>query len=187
MFMHTRPAMTLQEAIDARASVRFFAPEPVTNDEINALLRAAVRAPTAMHGEPWVFVIVQDAARLKTLSDAVKAGVLAKAMATHLLHPDFDALHGAGTLIAIGARRTGPFVDADCWLAAENLMLAATAMGLGTCCVGSVVAVLNDAGVKADLGIPDDVRIVAPIVVGHAANAPQPTGRRDPDIVTWLA
>jgi nitroreductase len=45
-------------------------------------------------------------------------------------------------LIVIGARRRGPVVVADCWLAAENLMLAVCALGPGTCCIGSAVPAL---------------------------------------------
>jgi nitroreductase len=50
----------------------------------------------------------------------------------------------------------GPFVAADCWLAAENLMLAATAHGLATCPIGFALAALGDREVKAELGIPPE-------------------------------
>ena len=53
-------------------------------------------------------------------------------------------------------------VEADCWLAAENLMLAATAKGLGTCCIGFAVGILNTEEVKRELGIPEDGAAVAP-------------------------
>lgn len=186
--MQTAPALPMSaiDAINSRASARAFEPTPVTGAEIDALLKAAVRAPTAMHGEPWVFVVIQDPALLHTVSEAMKGGVLAKALALHILGPDYQPLHGAGTLIAIGTRRNGPFIDADCWLAAENLMLAATASGLGTCCVGSAVAALNDPALKTTIGLPSDVRIIVPIIVGHIAAPPAPTPRRDPEVVAWL-
>ena len=63
------------------------------------------------------------------------AGSTARAAAL-FSHPDFNISHDAGTLIAICAP-SATFSTADCWLAAENLMLAACAMGLGTCCIGS--------------------------------------------------
>jgi nitroreductase len=178
--------MSVMDAIDARASVRAYSDAPVSGADIDALLRAAVRAPTAMHGEPWVFVIIQDRALLKKIDEAVKTGVLAKALAVHMLPADYDVFHGAGTLIAIGARRAGPFIEGDCWLAAENLMLAATAAGLGTCCIGSAVAALNDPGVKTSVGLPADIRVFVPIVVGHPMAPTPPTSRRDPEIAAWL-
>jgi nitroreductase len=179
--------MSVMDAINARASVRAYSDAPVSGADIDRLLRAAVRAPTAMHGEPWVFVIIQDRALLGKVDEAVKSGVLAKALAVHMLPSDYDVFHGAGTLIAIGARKFGPFIEGDCWLAAENLMLAATAAGLGTCCIGSAVGALNDPAVKAAIGLPLDVRVIAPIIVGHPAAAAPPTPRRDPEVAAWLS
>jgi nitroreductase len=178
--------MSVMDAINSRASVRAYSDAPVTGADIDSLLRAAVRAPTAMHGEPWVFVIIQDRALLRKIDDAVKAGVLAKALAVHMLPENYDVFHGAGTLIAIGARRSGPFIEGDCWLAAENLMLAATAAGLATCCIGSAVTALNDPSVKASIGVPADVRVIVPIVVGHALAPVAQASRRDPEIAAWL-
>jgi len=50
--------------------------------------------------------------------------------------PEFNIFYDASTLIVICGKAEGPFVVADCWLVAENLMLAACAMGLGTCVGG---------------------------------------------------
>jgi nitroreductase len=181
----TDSPMSLIDAINTRVSTRGYSDTPVTGAEIDALLRAAVRAPTAMHGEPWVFVIVQDRTLLNKVDQAVKDGVLAKALAIHVLPADFAVFYGAGTLIAIGTRKFGPFIEADCWLAAENLMLAATAAGLGTCCIGSAAGALNEAEIRAELGLPDDVRIIVPIIVGHPLATTPPTSRRDPEIAVW--
>src|SRR6478672_3048203 len=95
-------SMTVLEAIHSRVSSRAFAPAPVSAGEIDALLRAAVRAPTAMHAEPWVFVIIQDPARLQQLSESMKSGVLAKALAIGMIDANYNPFYGAGTLIAIG-------------------------------------------------------------------------------------
>lgn len=48
---------------------------------------------------------------------------------------------------------------ADCWLAAENLMLSACALGLGTCCIGSAIPALNSPEAKSELGISADVEL----------------------------
>lgn len=49
---------------------------------------------------------------------------------------------------------------ADCWLAAENLMLSACALGLGTCCIGSAIPALNSPEAKSELGISADVELL---------------------------
>ena len=66
----------------------------------------------------------------------------------------FCVFYDASTLIVICAKPMGPFVSADCWLAAENLMLAASALGLGTCCIGSAIPALNSPEAKPRAGDP---------------------------------
>jgi nitroreductase len=191
--------MTLFEAIAGRRAVRAYRPEPVDDGTIRELLKEAVRAPTAMHAEPWAFAVIQDPALLKRLSDLAKGtfpSERASAAVAHppaasdaraasiLSRPDFNIFYDASTLIVICARPLGSFVVADCWLAAENLMLAC-AMGLGTCCIGFGVQTLNRSEVKAELGIPADVVAVAPIIVGFPSAATAVTTRKAPEILCW--
>ncbi len=190
--------MTALEAIYARRATRAYHNEPVDRATIETLLNAAVHAPTAMHLEPWTFLIVQDRALLKRLSDRAKAIAQTPRGADHrelarapsraaavLGDPNFNIFYDAGTLIVICAKPMGPFVSADCWLAAENLMLAATALGLGTCPIGFALPALADPEVKAELGIPRDVTAVAPIIVGVPAVTLPMQPRRPPEILSW--
>ena len=130
-----RPLSAL-DAIFVRRSTRSYAADPIDEATVRALLDAAVQAPTAMHQEPWVFAIVQNRTTLKRISDRAKGhwsqdaasfgelhgrieGELATAFASRFASPDFSVFYDAGTLIAIGAK-PGPFVAADCWLAAQT-------------------------------------------------------------------
>jgi len=88
--------------------------------------------------------------------------------------------HGATAGIFIGAAPGGTTPREDALLAAQNIVLAAEAMGLGTCLVGfAVEAMANDPRIKREIGIPPDERIYAVIAVGHP-KAPwkRPAGRR---------
>lgn len=131
-----------------------------------------------MHTEPWVFVVAQDRATLTRISDRAKGSwvkeaahyrdlhpdvdaAMASAFAERLASPDFCVFYDASTLIAIGAKPLGPFVVADCWLAAET------------------------PDTKSELGIPRDVDIIAPIVVGVASEPATELSRRNPTIVCW--
>jgi nitroreductase len=76
-------------------------------------------------------------------------------------------------------------VDADCWLAAENLMLAACALGLGTCCIGSAVTVLNRPDVKSELLILHETKVVVPIVIRIPAGPTPDVPRKAPEILSW--
>lgn len=191
-----RPLSAL-DAIFARRSVRSFTPRVIDKPTVRALLDAAVQAPTAMHAEPWAFVVVQDLAALRRISDRAKA-LWAGSEAAHYRYlpmlaaaaterPEPESIfHDASTLIVICARPLSPFVTADCWLAAENVMLAACALGLGSCCVGAALPALNDPDIRAMLHIPSDVEAVAPIVIGEAADDPTPAVRQEPRMLSWI-
>ncbi len=175
------------DAIYRRRSVRNYTDQKLGANVIRTLLKAAVQAPTAMHLEPWAFVVVQEREALRRYSDRAKASWIDAGETHRDLHvaTDFCIFYNAGTLIVICAKTIGPFVEADCWVAAENLMIAASAMGLGTCCIGAAVPALNTADIRSELHIPSGVTAVAPIIVGvPGAAAPQVT-RREPEILFW--
>ncbi len=183
------------EAILARRSVRSYRPDQVDRNTVQTLLEAAVRAPTAMQEEPWAFVVMQDHALLRRLSDLAKPIFIEEMRHRnsqgirhsfdHFTRPNFNIFHGADILIIICAKPSSQFVTADCWLAAENLMLAATAIGLGSCVIGSAVAALNIHKTKAELGIPDEYAAIAPIIVGVPVGDTPATTRKEPMILSW--
>ncbi len=191
------------EAIHGRRAVRSYQPKPLDDATVKTLLDAAVQAPTAMHMEPWTFVVVQDRALLKRFSEAAKALLADEAirhrellrapglsrseehLARMLSDPEFNIFYDAGTLIVICARPKGAFVTADCWLAAENLMLAAYGLGLGSCVIGFAVPLLNTPEARRELQIPADVLAVAPIIVGVPAGVTPAVPRKAPEILSW--
>jgi len=183
------------EAILAHRSVRAYTPEVLGRKTVQTLLEAAVRAPTTMHEEPWAFVVVQNRQMLKLISDRAKQ-IFVEEMRQHRAHetnqsfehygsPDFDMFHGAGTLIVICAQPTSGFVAADCWLGAENMMLAACDLGLGSCVIGAAVSTLNLGKVKTELGIPGEYMAIAPIIVGISKEPVSASARKDPLILSW--
>lgn len=188
------------DVIHQRRSVRAYAEKQPGESLVRELLDAAVHAPTAMHLEPWAFAVIQDKAVLKRYSERAKSilrapggavgwGSAGRASHDHpamLDDPAFNIFYDAGTLIVICRRQGGPFADADCWLAAENLMLAAAAKGLGTCCIGFAVSVLNTAEVKRELHIPAEGAAVAPIILGYARGSVPEVPRKAPEILAWV-
>ena len=185
--------MTIFETILARRSVRRYKARKVDRTTISILLEAAVHAPTAIHQEPWAFVVIQDKVLLRSLSDLAKPLFIAEAQEKGLEHaghsfdifnyPDFNIFYDATTLILICGRTSAPSFSADCWLAAENLMLAACAMGLGSCVVGSALPALNTPETKVLLSIPENFIAVAPIIVGYPDDEIVPVMRKNPVIL----
>jgi nitroreductase len=190
----------IMDVIHQRRSVRAYDDRQPSASLVRELLEAAVHAPTAMHREPWGFAVVQDRAILKRYSDQAKQALRAPSEAVgwgssgqlHGEHPAmlddpaFNIFYDAGTLIAICRRQEGSFAEADCWLAAQNLMLAATAKGLGSCCIGFAVRVLNTPEAKRELGVPAEGAVVVPVIVGYARGATPGVPRKPPEILAWL-
>lgn len=186
--------MEFSEALASRRSVRSYTGRPVEESTLRELLRAAVQAPSAMNRQPWAFTIVQNAATLARWSERAKTRLLDAtsndAKTSHyaqlLRDPNFNIFYDAGTLVVIGVTEPGRYADADCWLAAENLMLAAHAAGLGTCPIGFALSILDTPELKDELGFPDSGRVVAAIIVGYPRNTPAPVPRSEPRILSWL-
>lgn len=188
-------SMSLLEAIYSRRAVRDYTPRKIDGDTIRKLLDAAVQAPSAMFQQPWAFVVIQDTAVLKRLSETAKEKLREEAAsfppekASYLLDkfdkPDSHIFYNAGTLIGIYGKQTGPFVEADCWLAAENLMLAACAMGLGTCVIGLATSALNTSAWKKEFGVPESAEAFAALIVGEPKGATPPKQHKPPEILAW--
>jgi nitroreductase len=102
-----------------------------------------------------------------------------------LAAPDFHMLHHAPALIVISAPIAGKWTAEDCAVAAQNLMLAATGQGLGSCWIGLVQGWLNSPEGRQAIALPAGERVVAPLVVGYASERPRALSRRNPNI-TWI-
>jgi len=186
--------MNLTEAICARRAVRSYTSRPVEAATVTTLLAMAVQAPSAMNAQPWAFAIVQDPKQLRRYSDRAKAMLLERLGSdpkmglyeARLRSEAFNIFYDAGTLVVICARERGSFTDADCWLAAENLMLAACGAGLGTCPIGFAIPVLNTPEIKEELKIPTKGAAVAPIIVGYPSGTTAPVSRAEPRVLTWI-
>lgn len=196
-----RPHTTL-DFIYRRHSVRSYTAAEPSEPLVRRLLDAAVHAPTAMHEEPCRFVLIQDRVRMARLSDQAKEmarrdsahhgnllkppGAAGDGLSSPLADPKFNIFYDAPALILVCAAATNDFVAADCWLAAENLMLAASAEGLGTCCIGFALPILNTDAVRAELGIGHDLRVSAAIILGTPRGRVMPTPRKAAVVVNWI-
>jgi len=188
-------SMPLGLAIGGRRSVRDFRPDKVDRMTIERLLRAAVWAPTGIQQEPCAFVVVQDRNVLKRISDRAKSSFLDAIQRVHVqrsghgtnifAEPDFNVFYNAGTLILLCGLADAPFVLADCWLATENILLAAHAAGLGSCLIGAAVPALNEEQSKRELNIPESHTVIAPIIVGVPNGVGPPRAPKEPRVLHW--
>jgi nitroreductase len=142
-----------------------------------------------MNLQPWSFAVVRGTERLHDMSQRCKKYALEHIPSTselysHLTNPNFEIFHNAPTLIIVCAQDAQAQSAEDCCLAAHNIMLAACAQSLGTCWIGLARQWLNQAEIKAELGIPASMVPVAPIIVGHPGGKMPPTPR-EPARIIW--
>ncbi|MEY4773145.1 MAG: hypothetical protein RIT40_180 [Planctomycetota bacterium] len=189
----TTQAMDALKAIYDRRAVREYTGVHPSRETIRELLDAAVQAPSAMDLQPWEFVVVQNADLLKRISDRskklslhhMKPGSGLSLFRRELEDPKTDIFHGAGTAIIIVAKPgEWPAIE-DCCLAAQNLMLAAHAMGLATCPIGFAREALQEPALQQELGIPAQHMPAMAIAVGYAKLQPKGPPRRPPHVVAW--
>ncbi len=185
--------MDLNEVILGRRAVREYHQAPVGEDAIRHLIDSAVHAPSAVNAQPWTFTVVRDQAVLDEVSRNAKSHMLISQAAgqdanhfhSMLEDDNFHIFYHAPVLIVISAVAQGPWIVEDCSLAAENLMLAAFAAGLGSCWIGFAQSFLNTPQGKHALGVPNGWVSIAPIIVGHPKVVPPPVPRHEPEI-RWI-
>lgn len=161
------------EALLSRRSIRRYTDEPVSEEDVETLLRAAMAAPTAFNQQSWRFVVVRDAAVREQLSRASQyAGMLAKAPLVIVICGDTSA-----------ERYPGTYWAHDGVAALENILTAAVALGLGAVWVGVHPWEDRMDTVGGVLGLPEHMKPLASIGIGHPAETKPPAERYDPDKV----
>lgn len=185
--------MNVLQAIRARRAVRDFKPEPVSAGMLYQLISAASWAPSAMNEQPWHFTIVTDKVILDEISAQAKAWTLKNLSAmprpTHfrdiMAAQDFHIFYNAPCLVVVSTASAGPWMREDAALAAENLMLAATGLELGSCWIGFAQGWLNTPEGHQILNLSDTALVVAPIILGHPRTVPPPVSRKPP-LISWI-
>lgn len=186
--------MELHEAIRARRSTKRFTDRPITRDEIEQLLDAAVYAPNHRLTQPWRFYVLGPEAR-RAYGAALGARKAKKvedpeaARETAARVADAEAAIPAEIAVAMVLDQNPEVREEDyaaTMMAVQNLMLAATAAGLSSHL--RTGAVMDDPRARAAVGVPDGERIVALVQLGEPAETPPQKARRSAaELTTWRA
>ena len=184
--------MTFADMLQARRSVRNYREEPVPLALIHDMIRESTLAPSAGNEQPWQFIIVNNKNMIKRMSDESKQHILACIAANPhdyaskykgmLEKEAYNVFYNAPCLVLIGGPSDVKNIFVDCALAACYFMMAAASHNLGTCWV-NLGAEIHTPDLRQTLGIPDNYRIVAPIIIGYPVKIPSMPERREPDIL----
>lgn len=175
MNMGSDAAQVVLDAIKSRRSIRKFQEMQVNNADLQAVLEAGTYAPTARNTQSPIIVAVQNAdlrARLSALN--------AKVWGT-----DKDPYYGAPTFVLVYGPDPATYKNTiqDASLVLGNMMLAAHAVGLGSCWINREIEMSATAEGKAlqrELGVPDDYIGVGALSLGYPAMPnPDPRPRKE--------
>lgn len=150
---------TVFQTILARRSIRKYTDQPVSPEQIRRLLEAAMAAPSANNHQPWHFVVVTQRDTLNRLAE---------------VHPYAKMLYEAPVCIAVCGEPENTYWVQDCAAAAQNILLAATEMGLGSVWMGVHPSGDREHSVRDLLGMPPHYSPLCLIAVGHPAEEREP-------------
>lgn len=164
------------ENIMTRTSIRQFKAQPVEQDKVDILLKAAMAAPTALNLQPWHFIVINDKETIALLSG--KRPTSAPLMIA--VCGDTDK-----TMLPDGSTKLPDFWVEDVSAATENLLLAAHALGLGAVWTGVYPAMDRTAEVANVLNCPQNIVPLAVVRVGYPDESPEPKNKYKEENISY--
>ena len=172
--------MTLGETMFTQRAIRRFRPEPIPDADLQDILEAAIRAPNGGNTQPWHFLVIRDPSLRAKLAELYHEAWWAKRRDQGIMGPQdippgknsmrsamrlADQIGQAPVIVLLCATSQGPAAAASIIPAAQNLLLAARAFG-----VGGTITTLHanvDDRVHDLLGIPPEAQVVYCLPLGY--------------------
>ena len=158
--------MDTLEAIRKRRSIRHYTADVVPKADLETIVDAARLAATGNNRQPWDFIVVTERATIQQFK------------------PAGPWIEQASAVIAVVMDPATRWWVEDGAAAIENMLLAATALGYGSCWVEGD-ALPREAQFKALLGVPAEKRLMALIPIGVAAETPAPEKKSLAQVLHW--
>jgi len=162
------------DLIFKRRSIRKFTEQPVSQELVTRLLEAGMAAPSAANGRPWEFVAVTEPGVLAELRDALPGHYNGQA-----------AIAVCANLALASSPASERFWQQDLGAATENILLAATGLGLGTVWTGGYPGMERVEILRRVLRIRESVIPMCLIWIGYAAEEKPPRTQYDATRVHW--
>ncbi len=167
--------MEVEKAILGRRSVREYLQKPVPKEALDAILKAGAMAPSAMDEQPCRFIVVDERKRIAEIARMVekKAGLIGigARLAERAKVVEDAIFYGAPLLILIAANES-EWAEIDCALAAENMMIRAYDLGLGSCFIGFTLLLRDDRQALRAVGLKEKQMLYCALIFGYPKRWP---------------
>ncbi|MFR9166289.1 MAG: nitroreductase family protein [Dysgonomonas sp.] len=179
------------ETIMKRRSIRAYKAEQVPQEKLDSVMKCAIYAPSALNRQPWEVRVVQSAELLAKMNKRFVEQAKGKNLqgsASRAQEAGFNVFHGAPTLIVVARDKNNPYSAVDCGLLAQNVLLSAYSLNLGTCVIGNTASLLNNPSNKdllQALDLPDTHEVAFGIAIGYPNETPD-APQRDTNKVKYI-
>jgi len=183
------------DCIYERRSVRSYSVKPVSEDMVREIIRAGFHAPNGLNLQKIRFCVVTNKAKLKDFSDRGKKlyleymkeiGFSSSFLEGELSNPNYNLFYDAPLAIFIFAAPGILAAGTDASMAAENMLIAATALGLGSCYVGMAARLDRDKDFMNEVNVSEGHIMKGAVILGYTKNDPGPSQRAKPQILSWI-
>lgn len=179
--------------IAARRSIRQFKGEQIPEEELEQIITAGIHAPNARNMQNWHFSVIRDEALLDRMVEIIKENISKSGMEFLIemaKQPGYSTFYHAPTVVMLSGPVDNPFARVDCGTAAENMALAATALGIGSCVMaapGFVFGSPEGKELRGRLGIPEGYDHVISVALGFADGAVPEAPPRERGVITYVS
>ncbi len=196
------------ENIKNRRSIRKYKDKAIPKNLIEEIIEAGRYAPSSHNSQPWRFIVVTNKNKIKEISDYVKSwfkkrlkfgyiiGLFNKkikeelASAKNRLDTGKDLFFYDAPLLVLVCAKKGRFTEKDCSCAAENMLLAARSLAIGSCWIGFAdLALSRSRSLLYSLGVTKGHELMATLVFGYAEKFPEKAFPRkeEANIIKWVS
>jgi len=194
--------------IKERRSIRSYTDQSVSKEKINEIIQTGRYAPSATNRQPWRFIVITNKRMIDDISEAIKVEIhkiLRKRFILKFFYPSLknektiqfltglivskeDILFFDAPVIILVVTKKRRFNDESCACCAQNMMLAADALDLGSCWIGFAHFLGLNKEWMEKIGVPKGFHIAAALVFGHPKKRPSHAPLRKPtaDVINWI-
>lgn len=177
------------KTIENRRSVRKYRPEQIKDEELEAIIRAGLYAPSAVNQQSWHLTVIRNKEILDSLSRSAKETLAAgdnEYLKGYAKMEKFHVFYNAPTAVLVSFDKGAMAPMADCSAAIQNMLLAAESFGIGSCWIGLTSMYFTDTSKNGAFGIPATHKPYFAVTFGYPdGRKPSAPARRE-DTVNFL-
>lgn len=178
--------------ISTRRSIRKYKEEQIKDTELQEILNSALYAPNAVNQQKWHFTVIQNKDMLGRMVNIIKENIISSQnefLSKRASEPGYSTFYNAPTVILISGDEKAMQIQIDCGLAAENIVLSAESLNIGSCIIASSgFLFMSQKGIdlKKELGIPDGYNHICTIALGYKDGENPATPPRNKEVINYI-